>query len=60
MKRYADEPLHVRLSPIQEGILNKIIGDEKYCYEHGIYSKSDIVRRSLTSVCKHYEQITQK
>ena len=60
MKKYADNPLQVRVHPIQEQIMDKIIGDESYCSTHGIYSKSDIVRRSLNSVCKHYESTTQK
>jgi len=60
MKKYADNPLQVRVYPLQEQIMDKIMNNEQYCYEHGIYSKSDIVRRSLSNVCKHYEQTTQK
>ena len=60
MKRYADNPIQVRIHPLQENIMRRILGDEQYCATHGIYSKSDIVRRSLNSVCKHYESTTQK
>ena len=60
MKRYAANPLQVRVHPLQEEIMNQIMSNEEYCAAHGIYSKSDIVRRSLNSVCKHYESTTQK
>jgi hypothetical protein len=56
MKRYADNPLQVRLYPLQEEIMDKIVSDTTYCNEHNIDSKSDIVRRSLNNVLKHYEQ----
>ena len=56
MKRYSNIPLQVRLYPLQEDVMDKIVRDTKYCNEHNIDSKSDIVRRSLMNVLKHYEQ----
>jgi len=58
MKRYADNPLQVRVERLQEQTMDRIMGDPQYCYDHGIYSKSDIVRRSLNNVCSHYEETT--
>jgi len=36
--------------------MDKIVQDTAYCNEHNIDSKSDIVRRSLNNVLKHYEK----
>jgi hypothetical protein len=56
MKRFSNIPLQVRLYPVQEEVMDKIVQDTAYCNEHNIDSKSDIVRRSLNNVLKHYEK----
>ena len=58
MKRYADNPLNVRLHQIQENKLNEMMKNESYCQKKGIYSKSDAVRNALNNIIKDYEYTT--
>ena len=58
MKRYAENPLNVRLHQYQENKLNEMIKNESYCQKKGIYSKSDAVRNALNNIIKDYEYTT--
>ena len=56
IKKYANNPLQVRLYEFQEQIIMKILSDKEYMFSKGIYSKSDAVRQGLNLICKQYEQ----
>ena len=58
MKRYADNPLNVRLHQVQENKLNEMIKNESYCMKKGIFNKSDAIRTGLNNVLKDYEYTT--
>lgn len=58
MKKYADNPLNVRLHQVQENKLNEMMNNQSYCVSKGIYSKADVVRNSINNVLKDYEMTT--
>ena len=58
MKRYSDNTLRVRLHHIQEEKLNEMMTNTSYCISKGIYSKSDVVRNSISNILRDYEMIT--
>ena len=58
MKKYADNPLNVRLHQVQENKLNEMMNNQSYCVSKGIYAKADVVRNSINNVLKDYEMTT--
>jgi|TARA_X000000368_G_C22816962_1_gene617232 hypothetical protein len=58
MKKYADNPLQVRLHHYQDNKLSEILNNESYCQRKGIFSKADAVRSSLNNIIKDYEITT--
>ena len=58
MKRYSDNTVRVRLHHIQEEKLNEMMTNTSYCISKGIYSKSDVVRNSISNILRDYEMIT--
>ncbi len=58
MKKYADNPLQVRLHHYQDTKLSEILNNESYCMRKGIFSKADAVRSSLNNIIKDYEITT--
>ena len=58
MKKYTDNPLHIRLFNVQENKLNDLLNNETYCRSKGIYSKADVVRNSINNILRDYELTT--
>ena len=54
MSKYS-EPKHIRLYHLQEDLINSILSDKQYCYNHGISTTADIIRNSLSQYLKSYE-----
>ena len=55
MKRYANNPINVRLYEQQNDVLNELVRDKEYCKQNGIYSVSDFVRSNINNGLKQYE-----
>ena len=55
MKRYANNPINVRLYEQQNDVLNELVRDKEYCKQNGIYSVSDFVRNNINNGLKQYE-----
>ena len=55
-RKYSESPRNVRLYEHQDNLLDEMLSDREFCSQKGFYSVSDVIRNSLSSVGREFEQ----
>jgi len=55
-RKYSESPRNVRLYEHQNNLLDEMLSDREFCSQKGFYSVSDVIRNSLSSVGREFEQ----